>query len=96
MAYLQRVSGGQETTATTLSWLVKYLPTDPEIQHRLHKEVVGVFGSHSDDMFQVALEQFDNVEQLPLLEAVVVETQRCACIAAGIGRVRKLLIILAS
>lgn len=96
LAYSGTISGGQETTATTLSWLVKYLPTDPEIQRQLHKEVVTVFGSGSGDPFQVALEQFDNVEQLPVLEAVVVETQRCACVAAGIGRVRRLPILLVS
>lgn len=89
LGLLNKISAGQDTTATTLSWLVKYLPTDPEIQRQLHKEVTAVFGSDSDDAFQVALEQFDNVEQLPVLEAVVVETLRCACVAAGLGRVRK-------
>ena len=64
------------------------MPMDPEIQRRLHKEVTAVFGPDSDD-FEVALEQLDNIEQLPILEAVVVETLRYACLAGSIGRVRK-------
>ncbi|KAF8608400.1 cytochrome P450 [Ceratobasidium sp. AG-I] len=78
--------GGQETTASTLSWFVKYMPTDPEIQRRLHGEIIDVFGSDSDDL-HIALKQLDNVERLPILEAVFAETQRCARVAGGVGRV---------
>ncbi|KAF8608403.1 cytochrome P450 [Ceratobasidium sp. AG-I] len=81
-----QIRGGQETTASALSWFIKYMPTDPEIQRRLHKEITDVFGSDSDNL-HVPLEQLDNVQQLPILEAVFVETLRCACVAAGIGRV---------
>lgn len=90
----EKISAGQETTAATLAWFIKYLPTDPEIQHLLHKEVTDVFGLDSGDAFQVTLDQLDNVEQLPILEAVVVETQRCACVGAALSRVRESLIIL--
>lgn len=63
------------------------MPTDPDIQCRLHKEVTEVFGSDLDNL--VSLEQLDSVEQLPVLEAVLAETLRYACVAAGIGRTRK-------
>lgn len=89
MVHSGQISGGQETTATTLSWLVKYFSTNPEIQRQLHKEVIGVFGSDSNDAFQVDLEQLDNIEQMPILEAVVVETLRCVCVVAGVARIRE-------
>lgn len=63
------------------------MPTDPEIQYRLHKEVTEVFGDSGD--CHISLEQLDNIEQLPILEAVFVETQRYARVAAAVVRVRK-------
>ncbi|KAG8746637.1 hypothetical protein FRC10_004240 [Ceratobasidium sp. 414] len=32
------ILGGQDTTTATLSWLVKYMPQDINIQRRLHEE----------------------------------------------------------
>ncbi|KAH7334113.1 cytochrome P450 [Rhizoctonia solani] len=80
------VFGGQDTTAALLRWLVKYLPQDPEIQHRLHKEVCSEFGGEDDVGEYLDFNAIDDPERMPLLEAVIVETLRCAGVAAQTGR----------
>jgi cytochrome P450 len=74
---------GYETTAATLSWLVKYMATDPDIQRRLHDEVCKTF---SDELEVMALETIDDTEMMPILEAVTTETLRCATPAGGVRR----------
>ncbi|CAE6466128.1 unnamed protein product [Rhizoctonia solani] len=82
------VFAGQDTTASTLSWLVKYLPDDPEIQQRLHEEMCNVFGADADADSNKGLnfDLLDDPERVPILEAVVAETMRCAAVAAFVGR----------
>lgn len=80
------VFAGQDTTASTLSWLVKYLPKDPEIQQRLHDEVCAVFGADTEPNAVLDFNLLDDSERVPILEAVVAETLRCAAVAAITGR----------
>ncbi|CUA66566.1 Cytochrome P450 4V2 [Rhizoctonia solani] len=84
------VFAGQDTTASTLSWLVKYLPDDPEIQQRLHEEMCNVFGADADADADsnkgLNFDLLDDPERVPILEAVVAETMRCAAVAAFVGR----------
>ncbi|EUC66964.1 cytochrome P450 family protein [Rhizoctonia solani AG-3 Rhs1AP] len=77
---------GQDTTASVLSWLVKYLPTDPEIQHRLHEEICTVFGPDVESNEPLDFSLLDNPERVPILEAVVSEALRCAAVAPLISR----------
>ncbi|KAG9086386.1 hypothetical protein FS749_003667 [Ceratobasidium sp. UAMH 11750] len=72
------ILAGQDTTTITLSWLVKYMPQDIDIQRRLHEEVCGAFRTDLTDTTPITLEVLDNVERMPILEAVIVETLRCA------------------
>ncbi|KAG8746635.1 hypothetical protein FRC10_004238 [Ceratobasidium sp. 414] len=66
------ILAGQDTTTATLSWFVKYMPQDLDIQRRLHEEVC----ASSTDTTSITLEILDDVERMPVLEAVVVETLR--------------------
>ncbi|EUC66959.1 cytochrome P450 family protein [Rhizoctonia solani AG-3 Rhs1AP] len=80
------VFAGQDTTAAVLSWLVKYLPANPEIQRKLHEEMSTVFGQDSESNGMLDFNLLDDPERVPVLEAVVAETLRCAAVAAFIGR----------
>ncbi|KAG8746639.1 hypothetical protein FRC10_004242 [Ceratobasidium sp. 414] len=83
------VIAGQDTTAATLAWLVKFLPMDVDIQRRLHDEVCTVFGPDPDDDQPLNFEVLDNPGRVPVLEAVVAETLRCAKVASSSGRERE-------
>ncbi|CUA66571.1 Cytochrome P450 89A2 [Rhizoctonia solani] len=78
--------GGQDTTASVLSWLVKYLPIDPEIQRQLHDEMCTVFGVDAESAEPLDFNVIDDPERVPILEAVVAETLRCAGVASIISR----------
>ncbi|KAG8723104.1 hypothetical protein FRC09_004703 [Ceratobasidium sp. 395] len=80
------VIAGQDTTAATLGWLVKFLALDVVIQRRLHHEVCTVFGPDSDEDRPLNFEALDNPGRVPVLEAVVAETLRCAKVASSTGR----------
>ncbi|KAG8693183.1 hypothetical protein FRC08_009275, partial [Ceratobasidium sp. 394] len=73
MAY---VLAGQDTTAATLMWLFKYLPLDVEIQQRLYDELCTAFGPVSDDEGPLDFTILNDSSKVPVLEAVVAETQR--------------------
>ncbi|CAE6374597.1 unnamed protein product [Rhizoctonia solani] len=77
---------GQDTTAASLAWLVKFLPQDVEIQRRLHDEVCDVFGPGADSDEPLNFNLLDDHERVPILEAVVAETLRCAGVASLTGR----------
>ncbi|CCO31039.1 Steroid 21-hydroxylase [Rhizoctonia solani AG-1 IB] len=83
------VFAGQETTASALRWLVKYLPNDPEIQHRLHEEICGTLGWDENTSEHPDFQLLDDSERMPVLEAVVAETLRCAGVGSLIGRERE-------
>jgi len=36
---------GSETTSTTLNWAILYLIANPDIQEKLHKEIISVIGA---------------------------------------------------
>ncbi|EUC59461.1 cytochrome P450 family protein [Rhizoctonia solani AG-3 Rhs1AP] len=80
------VLGGQDTTAAALRWLVKYLPTDIEIQHRLHDEICSVFGQELNASEPLDFNLLDDPERVPVLEAVVAETLRCASVGSLVAR----------
>jgi len=86
MAY---VLAGQDTTAATLLWLFKYLPLDAEIQQRLYDELCAAFGPVSDEEGPLDFNILNDSSKVPILEAVVAETQRCAMIAPIVGRERE-------
>ncbi|KAF8598832.1 cytochrome P450 [Ceratobasidium sp. AG-I] len=76
------VTGGQDTTASALAWHVKYLTQDPDIQRRLHDEVCTAFGEDGELNF----ETIEDSARVPILEAVIAETLRCAQVGNMIGR----------
>ncbi|CUA76949.1 Putative cytochrome P450 CYP13A10 [Caenorhabditis elegans] [Rhizoctonia solani] len=80
------VLAGQDTTAAALKWMVKYLPTDIDIQHRLHDEVCSVFGQELNADEPLDFNLLDDTERVPVLEAVVAETLRCAGVGSLVSR----------
>ena len=68
-------NAGSETSTTTLCWLLMYMAWHPEIQERLQKALDAEFGCEE---YAFSL---DDKDRMPLLEAVLVETQRLAAIA---------------
>ncbi|QRV94346.1 cytochrome P450 family protein [Ceratobasidium sp. AG-Ba] len=75
------ILAGQDTTGVVLSWLVKFLPQDMDVQRRLHNEVCSLFGSDSDGMDIWDFDLITDSERVPILEAVVAESLRCAVLA---------------
>ncbi|QRV79719.1 cytochrome P450 family protein [Ceratobasidium sp. AG-Ba] len=76
------VLAGQDTTSAALMWFVKYMPQNMEIQQLLHEEVC----SQLPDPHAIPLEAAEDVDRMPVLEAVVTETLRCAKVASGVIR----------
>jgi hypothetical protein len=70
--------------------LVKFLPLDAEIQQRLHNEVCTVFEPELDEDMSLDFDTLDDSEKVPVLEAVVAETLRCAKVGSLSGREREL------
>ncbi|QRW08559.1 cytochrome P450 family protein [Ceratobasidium sp. AG-Ba] len=83
---LTYIIAGQDTTAAALAWLIKFLPLDLDIQQRLHHEVSAVLGPDSDSDRPLDFEALDNPNRVPVLEAVVAETLRCAGVGSLSGR----------
>ncbi|CAE6437736.1 unnamed protein product [Rhizoctonia solani] len=81
-------SGGQDTTSAVLRWLVKYLTNDAEIQRRLHNEVCTVFAKDIDEDAPLDFNLLNDSDQVPLLEAVIAETLRCAGVGSQVLRER--------
>ncbi|KAK3744428.1 hypothetical protein QZH41_003163 [Actinostola sp. cb2023] len=67
-------TAGSETTSTTLSWALAYLIHNPDIQERLHQEIVDLIGK--DDFPTLAMKK-----HLPVLEAFTTESLRMANLA---------------
>lgn len=69
------VAAGHETTGATLSFLTHHLSQHPDIQEKLHEELVGTFGKPPvDDPFYVP--PYKDVDALRYLNGVVMETLR--------------------
>ncbi|KAG8773705.1 hypothetical protein FRC12_002366 [Ceratobasidium sp. 428] len=80
------VLAGQDTTAVELAWLVKYLPRDIDLQRRLHEQICAALGPGSDEDGYLDFETLNDSGKVPLLEAVVAESLRCAQIASNVVR----------
>jgi hypothetical protein len=65
------------------------MATDPNIQRRLHDEVCATFGDELDQDSSITLEILDDVERMPILEAVTTETLRCATVGGAVRRRRE-------
>uniref|UniRef100_A0A7E4UQX7 Unspecific monooxygenase n=1 Tax=Panagrellus redivivus TaxID=6233 RepID=A0A7E4UQX7_PANRE len=61
---------GQETTSVTTQWCLAYLLKHPEVQEKLHNELSNIV---SPDQIVTS----EHRHQLPYLNAVIAETQRC-------------------
>ena len=69
---------GTETTATTLDWAVMYMCMYPDIQEKVHSEIIDVIGRHS-------LLSYADREKLPFTEACIIEVQRmCSVFPLGL------------
>ncbi|KAG8773707.1 hypothetical protein FRC12_002368 [Ceratobasidium sp. 428] len=88
---LTYVVAGQDSTAAALTWLVKFLALDAELQRRLREEIYMALGSDSDTPLDFNV--LDDAERMPILAAVVAETLRCAKVGSITGRERELLLI---
>jgi cytochrome P450 len=66
---------GQETTASTMSWIVHCVTEHPEVQRRMRAEADAVLGTGT------TVEDVDTAGRLPYVEAVVKETMRVRPIA---------------
>ncbi|CAI2352594.1 unnamed protein product [Caenorhabditis sp. 36 PRJEB53466] len=62
---------GLATTTTTLSWAISYVLNSPEVQEKMHEEMDRVIGS---DRLVTTADKSD----LPFMNAVINECQRCA------------------
>ncbi|KAI8138920.1 lanosterol 14-alpha demethylase [Fennellomyces sp. T-0311] len=62
--------GGQHTSATTSAWTILELANQPELITALRQEQIEKLGSLKTDL------TFDNLKDMPLLEAVIRETLR--------------------
>jgi hypothetical protein len=69
-----------------MSWFVKYMQLDVDIQHRLHDEACRIFGNDLDSTSSIDLDVFDNTEKTPILATVATETLRCAKVEGAISR----------
>lgn len=65
---LTLLMAGHETTAVTLTWLWWLLDAHPEIGERMRTEIVDVIGDRDPT--------YDDVDRLPVTQAVVAETLR--------------------
>lgn len=79
------VAAGHETTGATLSFLAWHLSKHPDVQQRLHEELVAAFGecpdtdtdtNTSSSTGAVYVPAYSDVEKLPYLNGVVMETLR--------------------
>ncbi|CAH0045165.1 unnamed protein product [Clonostachys solani] len=77
--------GGHDTSATVLSWWVKYMAEHPHVQTRLRAELRN---GHSVAMMEGRWPTMAEIisTHIPYLEAVVQETLRCASIVTLISR----------
>ncbi|MBB6246734.1 cytochrome P450 [Rhodanobacter sp. A1T4] len=73
------VIGGEDTTANTLAWMINLLAENPAAGASLAAEIDTVLGSTT------VARDWEQMKQLPYLEAVHTETQRLRAVAPLIG-----------
>jgi cytochrome P450 len=73
---LELLITGHETTASSISWALKYLTDNPDIQDRLRKSLKTVFPTASASNPPLASDLM--TASLPYLDAVITEVLRCS------------------
>ncbi|KAG8919818.1 hypothetical protein FRC02_001351 [Tulasnella sp. 418] len=73
---------GSDTTASALSFGVKFLSKHPSVQIKLHEELVSNFGTNR----LISYDEVGSAEKTPYLEAVANEILRLAQVGAGMTR----------
>ncbi|KAF8750715.1 Cytochrome P450 [Rhizoctonia solani] len=79
------------TVGKVLAWFVKYMPKDAEIQRQLHNEMRTVFDANKEDTSKY-LADLNDPDKVPILEAVMAETLRCAQVTSATVRSREWII----
>ena len=64
---------GQHTSSSSLAWTMLHLASRPDIQDALYKEQVARFGAPDGSMREMV---YDDIRELPVMDAVVRETLR--------------------
>lgn len=73
---LEMFAAGTDTTATTLAWMILYILENPDVQEKCYHEIKKVVGLNRCILYS-------DRNNLPYLEATMLELQRCANIASS-------------
>ncbi|PRQ27078.1 putative 3-epi-6-deoxocathasterone 23-monooxygenase [Rosa chinensis] len=79
---LTMVIAGQDTTATAVTWMVKFLGENPEVLHNLMKEQLDLWRKTSSKSFLT----LESINEMPFASKVVKESLRLASIVPWFPR----------